>query len=99
MTRVRCPDCDEAVRLPAGTQAGALVACPSCAGQALRVNRRDGRWSATLAHRVSCPACEAAVWLPEAARPGDTLTHCGARYRLTWEFGAFAAEPERADNR
>jgi hypothetical protein len=30
--------------------------------------------------------------LPEDARPGDTIRCCGRAYRLTFEYGAFAAE-------
>jgi hypothetical protein len=34
------------------------------------------------------------ILLPEDAQAGDVLEHCGQRYRLTWEYGAVAAEPE-----
>jgi hypothetical protein len=51
-------------------------------------------WTARLAHRVSCPACEAVIPLPDDARAGDLFEHCGRRHQLTWEYGAFAAEPE-----
>jgi hypothetical protein len=30
--------------------------------------------------------------LPEDARAGDSVRCCGRRYRLTFEYGAFAAE-------
>jgi hypothetical protein len=30
--------------------------------------------------------------LPEDARPGDIIRCCGRAYRLTFEYGAFAAE-------
>jgi len=30
--------------------------------------------------------------LPEDARPGDTIRCCGRAYRLTFEYGVFAAE-------
>ena len=52
------------------------------------------RWTATIAHRVSCPDCNTVITLPEDARAGDTIECCGRRYRLTFEYGAFAAEPE-----
>ncbi len=65
---------------------------PNCAGHALRVNEVGGRWSATLAHRVSCPNCDEVLTLPADAKPGDFVQCCGRRYRLTFEYGAFAAE-------
>ena len=46
-----------------------------------------------MAHRVSYPDCNTVITLPEDARAGDTLECCGRRYRLTFEYGAFAAEP------
>ena len=69
-----------------------LVECPNCAGHALRVRKEGDRWLATLAHRVSCPGCEELVTLPEDAKAGDVIACCGRRYRLTFEYGAFAAE-------
>ena len=66
--------------------------CPHCAGHALRVHEDAGRWSARLAHRVSCPACEAVVTLPDGVKPGDGVRCCGRTYRLTFEYGAYAAE-------
>jgi hypothetical protein len=47
---------------------------------------------ATLAHRVSCPECDELVTLPDDARAGNEIECCGRRYRLTFEYGAFAAE-------
>jgi endogenous inhibitor of DNA gyrase (YacG/DUF329 family) len=91
---VRCPDCGAPVALPARVEPGDVLDCPSCAGHALRVREEDGRWSATLAHRVSCPSCDEVVTLAEGTRPGDSISCCGRRYRLTFEFGAFAAEEE-----
>jgi hypothetical protein len=52
----------------------------------------DGRWAATLAHRVSCPTCNEALILPEGVQAGDAVECCGRRHRLTFEYGAFAAE-------
>ena len=49
-----------------------------------------GRWVATLAYRVSCPGCGTQITLAEGARAGDTLECCGRRFRLTFEYGAFA---------
>ncbi len=66
--------------------------CPHCAGHALRVREEGGRWSAALAQRVSCPDCDGVVMLPEDAKAGDTVSCCGRTYRLTFEYGAFAAE-------
>ena len=55
--------------------------------------RADGdRWVASLAYRVSCPECGAQITLSEAARAGDVSECCGQRFRLTFEYGAFAAE-------
>ena len=41
---------------------------------------------------MSCPAWEALVTLPEDAKAGDMIECCGRPYRLTFEYGAFAAE-------
>jgi hypothetical protein len=41
---------------------------------------------------VSCPHCDEVVTLAEEAKPGDTIECCGRRYRLSYEYGAFAAE-------
>ena len=53
-------------------------------------------WSAALAHRVSCPSCDEIVTLVDDVRPGDTIRCCGRTYRLTFEYGAFAAEDGEA---
>jgi formylmethanofuran dehydrogenase subunit E len=92
VTSVRCPDCGEIVSVPAEAQPSDLVECPNCAGHALRLWWAGGRWVATLAHRVSCPRCDEVVTLPDDAKAGDTVECCGRRYRLTFEYGAFAAE-------
>jgi DnaJ-class molecular chaperone len=89
---VRCPDCDATVAVPPGAREGDLLKCPNCAGHGLRLTRTASGWGATLAHRVSCPTCDEMVTVPEGARAGDTVTCCGRRYRLTFDFGAFAAE-------
>jgi len=68
------------------------VECPNCAGQLLRVREDSGLWPATLAYRVSCPECDEVVTLPEDVKPGGTIRCCGQTYRLTFEYGAFAAE-------
>ena len=92
MPVVYCPDCGAVIELPAGVSSGDLVECPNCAGHALRVREEGGRWSATLAHRVSCPDCDEIIALPENAKAGDTVSCCGRIHKLTFEFGAFAAE-------
>jgi len=92
MPVVRCPDCDAMIELPAGVRSGDFIECPDCAGHALRVRGEGDAWVATLAHRVSCPDCDEVITLPELTRPGDTVSCCGQTYRLTFEFGAFAAE-------
>jgi Zn finger protein HypA/HybF involved in hydrogenase expression len=80
------------VAVSADAQSGDLVDCPNCAGHALRVTRQDGHWIASLAHRVSCPTCNEGLTLPEGAKAGDVIACCGRRYRLTFEYGVFAAE-------
>lgn len=93
MAKVRCPDCGEMVELPRAPRAGDLVECPNCAGHLLRLREERGAWVATLAHRVSCPDCDELLTLPEGTTAGDLIECCGRRYRLTFEYGAFAAEP------
>ena len=80
--------------MPAEARAGNLLACPNCAGHALRLTKGDGRWAVSLAHRVSCPTCDEVLTLPEGAKAGDAIECCGRRYRLTFEYGAFAAEED-----
>jgi uncharacterized paraquat-inducible protein A len=92
MLVVRCPDCGALIELPEGTRSGDLVECPNCAGHALRVHEDAGRWSATLAYRVSCPECDEVMTLPDDVKPGDTVRCGGRTYRLTFEYGAYAAE-------
>jgi len=94
MPCVRCPDCEAVVELPAGARSGDLVECPSCAGHALRVRLEGDRWAASLAHRVSCPDCDEVITLPQDARAGDTVSCCGRTYRLSFAYGAFAAEKD-----
>lgn len=92
MASVRCPDCGALIELPEGTRSGDLLECPNCAGHALRIREGADRWFATLAHRVSCPGCDEVMTLPDGVKPGDTVRCCGQTYRLTFEYGAFAAE-------
>ncbi len=95
MPVVRCPDCGAMIELPRGVRSGDLVECANCAGLLLRVRDAAGAWSAALAHRVSCPNCGKLLTLPEDAKPGDLINCCGRDYRLTFEYGAFAAEESR----
>ena len=92
MPVVRCPDCGTLIELPATVTSGDVVPCPNCAGHGLRLREEAGLWSATLAQRISCPNCDQVVTLPEGTRPGDLVSCCGRTYRLTFEYGAFAAE-------
>jgi Zn finger protein HypA/HybF involved in hydrogenase expression len=92
MRAVRCPDCGVLIEVPEAARSGDLLECPNCAGHALRLREDAGRWSATLAHRVSCPACEEVMTLPDAVKPGERIQCCGRTYRLTFEYGAYAAE-------
>ncbi len=89
---VQCPDCGAAIELPPGAKSGDVVECPNCAGHALRVREEGDRWVATLAYQVSCPNCEKLLTLPENAKAGDLIECCDRAYRLTFEYGAFAAE-------
>jgi predicted RNA-binding Zn-ribbon protein involved in translation (DUF1610 family) len=92
MPVVCCPDCGAVIDLATTVKSGDVVDCPNCAGHALRLREGAGGWSATLAQRVSCPNCDEALTLPEDARSGDLVSCCDRTYRLTLEFGAFAAE-------
>ena len=92
MPMVHCPDCAAVIELLSTVKSGDLVECPNCAGHLLRAREDGGRWSATLAHRVSCPDCGQLVTLLDGAKAGDLIECCGRRYRLTFEYGAFAAE-------
>lgn len=92
MPVVRCPDCGALIDLPEGVKSGQLVECPHRAGHALRVRKDATGWSASLAYRVSCPDCDEVITLPESVKPGDTIRCCGRSWRLTIEYGAFAAE-------
>jgi hypothetical protein len=94
MPIVRCPDCGTPGELPRATRSGDVLECPHCAGLLLRVREDNGQWSTTLAYRVSCPECDEVVTLPEDVKPGDTIECCGRTYRLTFQYGAFAAESD-----
>jgi hypothetical protein len=54
-------------------------------------------WTAAIAYKVSCPACDQILVLPETAKPGDLIECCGRRYRLSLEYGAFAAEKSQEE--
>ena len=90
--RIRCPDCGEMIAVSDGARSGHLLECPNCAGHALRLKADGQGWTATLAYRVSCPRCEDVLTLPNDAKAGDTVDCCGGQYRLSFEYGAFAAE-------
>jgi hypothetical protein len=55
------------------------------------LREQHGAWSATIVHKVSCPNCDHLVTLEASAKAGDRVECCGRRYRLTFEYGAFAA--------
>ena len=90
--KVRCPDCGEEIQVPPGVTSEHLLDCPNCAGHALRIREVGGHWTTTLAFRVSCPDCDVALTLPEDVKAGDMIECCEQRYRLTFEYGAYAAE-------
>jgi hypothetical protein len=77
--------------VPPGTRSGDVIDCPNCAGLSLRLREEGGRWTATVAQKVSCPNCDRVITLEESAEAGDVIECCGRRYRLTFEYGAFAA--------
>jgi hypothetical protein len=41
---------------------------------------------------VSCPECDEVITLPDDVKAGDTIRCCDRTYRLTFEYGAYAAE-------
>lgn len=92
MPSVRCPDCGDVLSVPADAQPGDIIECPNCAGHAVRLTKKDNHWAAMLAYRVTCPACERVLTLADGSKAGDLVECCGRRYRLTFEWGAFAAE-------
>lgn len=59
----------------------------------MRLEAGDGQLAGVMIKRVSCPVCDRDVELPDDAKAGDFVTCCGKTFRLTYEFGAFAAEP------
>ncbi len=89
---VNCPDCGAVLTLPPTVKSGDVIECPNCAGHAVRVREDGNHWSATLAYRVSCPNGDEVITLPDGTKAGDLVSCCGRTYRLTFEFGAFAAE-------
>ncbi len=92
MATVRCPDCGQDIPVPAAARPGDVIDCPHCAGLALRLREEGGRWTAAIAHTVSCPDCGRVIVLAEGAKAGDEIECCGRRYRLSFEYGSFAAE-------
>ncbi len=96
---VHCSDCGQDVPVPPGTRSGDVLDCRHCAGLGLRVRMDGAGWVATIARRVSCPDCDQVLTLPVETKPGDTIECGGRRYRLTFEFGTFAAEPEPESSR
>jgi hypothetical protein len=80
--------------VPPGTRSGAVLDCPHCAGLGLRARTDGAGWVATIAHRVSCPDCDRVLTLAEDVQPGDPIECGGRRYRLTFEYSTFAAEPD-----
>jgi len=72
---------------------GDKFACPNCAGLMLRLVETGGKFDVAEVKTVSCPDCDDVLELPDDARAGDEVICRGRRYRLTYEFGSFAAEP------
>jgi hypothetical protein len=46
---------------------------------------------------VSCPDCDEVITLPEDAGAGDTVGCCGRTYRLSFAYGAFAADKDAGE--
>jgi hypothetical protein len=59
----------------------------------LRLELQGDKWVGEEIKRVSCPNCDQMVELPDDAKAGDTVACCGKTFRLTHEWGSFAAEP------
>lgn len=98
MEEVLCPGCGEKIAL-LGLKVGDRIDCSNCANLTLRLREQDGNYFLEEIPKVSCPACERTLEVPENLGPGDTLTCCGEKFALTYEFGAYAlkkAENERS---
>ncbi len=79
--------------MPDGAGSGFTFDCPNCAGVTLRLAMREGGLVAVEVKKVSCPHNDAVIELPDDAKAGDIVVCGGRRYRLTYEWGSFAAEP------
>ena len=90
---VHCEGCDQEVVVPDSAGTGYRLDCPNCAGVTLRLAERDGQLVAVAVKKVSCPDNDEVIELPDDARAGDIVACGGRRYRLTYEWGSFSAEP------
>ena len=93
MKTVHCEGCDQEVAVPDDAGSGFRFDCPNCAGVTLRLAMREGQLDAVAIKKVSCPHCDVVIELPDDARAGDIIVCGDRRYRLTCEWGSFAAEP------
>jgi hypothetical protein len=53
---------------------------------------KNGKWTGTQIPKVSCAVCDEEIELNEDATSGDIIQHCGTKQKLSFEWGAFAAE-------
>lgn len=86
---IRCPGCGETVAEEC-LLAGKRFACENCAGLTFEVIDQGAEHALRQVHFASCPACEARLEIPADAKPGDTMSHCGKDWRLSFEFGTWA---------
>lgn len=96
MSEHLCPGCGEEVSLN-GLRAGDRIDCSNCANLTLRLKEKDGNYFLEEIPKVSCPTCERIMEVPEDLGPGDTLTCCGEKFLLTYEFGAYALEKTKSE--
>lgn len=89
-----CPGCSQEVDLGPEATVGDTYECEHCAGVLFRVARQNGRYLLQEIKRASCPSCNQFVTLADDAKAGDRVEHCGQRYRLLHEYGAYALETE-----
>jgi len=91
MRVVRCPDCGALIELPEERARATwwsvrtVRGTPASSG-GRRSLVRDARPPGQL------PQCEEVITLPDDVKPGDTVQCCGRTYRLTFAYGAYAAE-------
>lgn len=66
--------------------------CQRCAGLTIEVVDRRGELALREVAFASCPVCDERLEVPAGAAPGQTMSHCGLTFQLTYAFGAYALE-------